>query len=118
MPYLQFMVNIQVPNETEFALELSKHGAKTLNKPDALMSVSVTYNKTLTFAGTLEPAFALTVISLDNLNTEENERYSVAFSKFIEEKLNIPSDRGYITFQDPGRGFSGFKGTTFATIFA
>ncbi|KAJ6606369.1 Tautomerase/MIF superfamily [Mycena vulgaris] len=118
MPYLELLVNVPIPNETEFALEFSKLGAQVLGKPEAYITVSITLNKTLTFAGTLEPAFALTVTSLDNLNPEANEKYSVQLSEFFTSRLNIPNDRGYITFHDPGRGYIGFKGTTFATIFA
>ncbi|KAJ7349027.1 Tautomerase/MIF superfamily [Mycena albidolilacea] len=118
MPYLELMVNVQVPNETEFALEFSKVGAKALGKPEAYITVSITHNKTLTFAGTLDPAFALVVTSLDNLNPEANDKYSAILSEFLKEKLGIPNDRGYITFQDPGRGFIGYKGTTFASLWA
>ncbi|KAJ6620292.1 Tautomerase/MIF superfamily [Mycena sp. CBHHK59/15] len=118
MPYLELMTNVQIPNETEFALEFSKFSAKTLGKPEAYITVSVTYNKTLTFAGTLDPAFACTVVSLDNLNPEVNEKYSASLSEFFQHKLGTPSDRGYITFHDPGRGYLGFKGTTFMSIFA
>lgn len=37
-------------------------GAKALGKPEAYITVSITHNKTLTFGGTLEPAFALVVV--------------------------------------------------------
>ncbi|KAK7006751.1 Tautomerase/MIF superfamily [Favolaschia claudopus] len=104
MPYLELMVNIQV-------------GAEILGKPEAYITTSITYNKTLTFAGTLDPAFALTIISLGNLSAEKNERYSAALAQFFKDKLGIASDRGYINFHDPGNGYLGFKGTTFATIF-
>ncbi|KAJ7677245.1 Tautomerase/MIF superfamily [Mycena rosella] len=118
MPYLELLVNVPIPNDTEFALEFSKVAAKTLGKPEAYITVSTSVNKTLTFAGTLEPAFALSVVSLDNLNPEANEKYSAVLSEFFQSKLGIPNDRGYITFHDPGRGYIGFKGTTFETIFA
>ncbi|KAJ7826642.1 Tautomerase/MIF superfamily [Mycena leptocephala] len=117
MPYLELMVNVQIPNETEFALEFSKVGAKALGKPEAYITTSITFNKTLTFAGTLEPAFALSIVSLDNINPEANEKYSAILSEFFQSKLGIPNDRGYINFCDPGRGYLGYKGTTFATIF-
>ncbi|KAJ6500630.1 Tautomerase/MIF superfamily [Mycena sanguinolenta] len=117
MPYLELMVNVKIPNEREFALEFSKIGAKALEKPEAYITTSVTYNQTLTFAGTFEPAFALTVVSLDNLNPEANEKYSAVLSEFFKDKLGIPNDRGYIRFTDPGRGFLGYQGTTFTTIF-
>ncbi|KAJ7460913.1 Tautomerase/MIF superfamily [Mycena galericulata] len=118
MPYLELLVNVQIPNETEFALTFSKAAAEALGKPEKYITVSVAYNKALTFAGTLEPAFALSVISLDNLGPEVNEKYSAILSEFFKSKLGIPNDRGYITFHDPGRGYLGYKGTTFATIFA
>ncbi|KAJ6500631.1 Tautomerase/MIF superfamily [Mycena sanguinolenta] len=118
MPYLELMVNMKIPNETEFSLELSKFGAKALGRPESYMSTSVTYNQTLAFAGTLEPAFALTVVILNDLNPEANEKYSAALSQFLQDKLGIPNDRGYINFCDPGRAFLGYKGTTFATILA
>ncbi|KAJ7287086.1 Tautomerase/MIF superfamily [Mycena rebaudengoi] len=118
MPSLVLMTNVQIPNPSEFALEFSKVSAAVLRKPEAYITVSVTYNATLTFAGTLEPAFALSVTSLDNLSPDANEEYSATLSRFFQEKLGTPADRGYITFTDPGRGYLGFKGTTFATIFA
>ncbi|KAJ7221688.1 Tautomerase/MIF superfamily [Mycena pura] len=117
MPYLELMVNVDIKDEKAFALELSKVGAEALGKPEAYITVSVTVNQTLTFAGTFDPAFSLSVVSLDNLGPEQNEKYSAILSKFLDDKLGIPSDRGYICFQDPGRGYLGYKGTTFATIF-
>ncbi|KAJ7063578.1 Tautomerase/MIF superfamily [Mycena amicta] len=117
MPFLDLKVNVQVADEQDLAKQLSKVSAETLGKPEAYITVCVTVNKTLTFGGTFEPAFSLSVVSLDNLSTELNEKYSAAFTKFLAEKLGIPNDRGYIIFSDPGRGYLGFQGTTFATIF-
>ncbi|KAJ7826643.1 Tautomerase/MIF superfamily [Mycena leptocephala] len=116
MPTLDLIVNVQIANELDFALEFAKVGAKALGRPESFFSTIVSYNKTLTFGGTLEPAFALTVTSLDNLNPEANEKYSAIFSEFLKSELGIPNDRGYINFCDPGRGFIGYKGTTFATL--
>jgi len=116
MPTLELIINVEIVEQAKFALEFAKIGAKALGKPEALMSTIVSFNNSLTFAGTLDPTFALTVTSLDNLNPEANEKYSAAFAEFIENKLGIPKDRGYITFQDPGRGYIGWKGTTFASL--
>ncbi|KAJ7090375.1 Tautomerase/MIF superfamily [Mycena belliarum] len=118
MPYLELLVNVPVHDETELALEFSKVAARALSKPESYITVSITFNKTLTFGGTLEPAFALRVVSLDNLSPSLNEGYSKILSEFITSKFGIPNDRGYINFDDPGRGYLGFKGTTFDTIFA
>ncbi|KAF8164018.1 Tautomerase/MIF superfamily [Pholiota molesta] len=118
MPVLNLTTNVKIPDAKAFALEFSKFGADTLKKPEAYISVFVTYNETLTFGGTFEPAFSLRIDTLDNLSEELNEGYSKAFSAFFQEKLGTQSNRGYITFIDPGRAYIGYEGTTCATIFA
>ncbi|KAJ7776873.1 hypothetical protein DFH07DRAFT_731605 [Mycena maculata] len=75
-------------------------GAKTLNRPEVFISVSITYNKTLTFAGS--------AIHRDELNRETNEKNSAIYSEFIKRKLGIPNACGYIVFPYPGRAFMGF----------
>lgn len=45
---------------------------------------------------------------MGQISPELNEGYSREFSKYIEEKLNIPNDRGYIGFFDPGRANLGY----------
>jgi len=54
---------------------------------------------------------------LDKISPSLNEEYSRRFSEFLEGELEIPKDRGYIEFFDPGRTHLGYNGTTFATIF-
>ncbi|KAF7353718.1 hypothetical protein MVEN_01057000 [Mycena venus] len=109
---------LQITNQAEFSLNFAKAGAKALGKPEAVMSTIVSFNNSLTFGGTLDPAFSLTVTSLDNLSSEANEKYSATFSDFIDSNLGIPKDRGYIIFRDPGREYMGYKGTTFASLWA
>jgi hypothetical protein len=92
--------------------------AETLDKPEKYIETSYTYNETLSFNGTFEPAFILTVVrhpsflpssmplysiltcsaqtSLDNINPESNEKYSKALFDFFKKKLDIPGDRGYM----------------------
>ncbi|KAJ7915572.1 Tautomerase/MIF superfamily [Mycena leptocephala] len=107
MPYLELMVNVQIPNETEFALEFSKVGAKALGKPEAYITTSITFNKTSPLREPWSlPLRSASCVSLDNINPEANEKYSAILSEFFQSKLGIPNDRGYI-----------YKGTTFATIF-
>ncbi|KAF8162838.1 Tautomerase/MIF superfamily [Crassisporium funariophilum] len=117
MPTLNLVTNVKIADAKAFALEFSKFGAETLAKPEAYITVFITYNETLTFAGTFDPAISLRIDSLDNINREVNEKYSKAFFDFFQEKLGVPSNRGYIAFIDPGRANMGHQGTTFATIF-
>ncbi|KAF8638807.1 hypothetical protein AX17_001865 [Amanita inopinata Kibby_2008] len=115
MPYLKLTTNIA--DGKAFALEFSKLGAEILGKPEKYISVSITYNETLTFDGTFDPALQLAITSLDNINPQANDLYSKRFFEFFKDKLGVPDDRGYISFLDPGRANVGYRNTTFATIF-
>ncbi|PFH52482.1 hypothetical protein AMATHDRAFT_140110 [Amanita thiersii Skay4041] len=117
MPYLQLTTNVKVEDPKGFAREFSKLGAEVLGKPEGYISVSIAQNDTLTFGGSFDPAFQLLVISLDNINPQVNEVYSKKFFQFFKDKLNIPDNRAYITFIDPGRANIAHQSTTFATIF-
>jgi len=117
MPTLNLITNVKITELKDFALEFSKIGAKILAKPEAYISVIITYNESLTFGGTFDPAFNLRIDSLDNINQQANERYSKEFFEFFQQQLGVPANRGYITFIDPGRENMGHDGTTFGTIF-
>ncbi|TFK96900.1 Tautomerase/MIF superfamily [Pterulicium gracile] len=120
MPFLDLLTNVKLENPQlkSFLLDFSKAGAEILDKPESYISVCYTFNDTLTFNGNFDPAFQLRVTSLNNVNAESNEKYTVAFTKFLKDKLGLADDRGYIAFNDPGMAFVGHKNTTFATIFA
>ncbi|KAJ7574525.1 hypothetical protein C8J56DRAFT_464919 [Mycena floridula] len=47
------------------------------------------------------------VVSLDNLSPEQHKIYNKAWFDFFQKRLGIPSNRGYITFIDPGRAYLG-----------
>ncbi|KAH9038946.1 Tautomerase/MIF superfamily [Lactarius pseudohatsudake] len=117
MPTLTVETNVKLSNPKEFVLNLSKLGADILKKPEKYISISYRYNEFLTFSGTFDPAFQLTVISLDNITPESTEAYSNSLFTFLKDTLGVPGDRGYIVFNDPGRAYIGHEGTTFAQIF-
>ncbi|KAJ7146053.1 hypothetical protein C8R44DRAFT_756453, partial [Mycena epipterygia] len=73
-----------------------------------------TYNETVTFAGTHDPAFVLRVLS--GAGTERNEVMSKTLFAHLAEALGTPSDRGYIVFNNPGAINLGYQGMTFATL--
>jgi len=117
MPSLVLTTNVKVPDVREFVVEFSKVAAKTLGKPEQYISISYNYDENLSFHGTFDPAFLMTITSLDNINPTVNEKYSKAFFAHFEAKLGVPGDRGYITFFDPGRAYLGHEATTFKVIF-
>ncbi|KAI0253808.1 Tautomerase/MIF, partial [Lactifluus subvellereus] len=108
----------QVTDPRSFVLNFSRAAADLLEKPEQYISVSYRYNEFLSFHGTFEPAFLLTITSLDNITPERNETYSSGFFTILERELGTRGERGYITFYDPGRANLGHQGTTFAQIFA
>ncbi|KAG6861655.1 hypothetical protein C0995_013657 [Termitomyces sp. Mi166 len=83
MPVLELTTNVKL-------------GAETLKKPELYITVKYIYNETLTFQGTLDPAFTMNIISLGNLNETANEAYSRAFFDFFKERLGVQGDRGYM----------------------
>ena len=85
-----------------------------LGKPETYISIQYNYNECLSFAGTLDPAFLLVIVSfqaiyhiipyllrhvqtsLDNLTPDANEKYSAALFDYFKEKLNVKGNRGYM----------------------
>ncbi|KAF8610713.1 Tautomerase/MIF [Ceratobasidium sp. AG-I] len=120
MPAIQLSTNVKPRDEAhekELVLEISKFTAEILAKPEKYISVKFEHVPTLTFGGTFDPAFLMHITSLGNINPEVNQTYSKALFDYLAKTLNIPGDRGYITFYDPGNAYLGHAGTTFETIF-
>ncbi|KAI0922704.1 hypothetical protein AcW1_002722 [Taiwanofungus camphoratus] len=109
--------NVAVADTAAFLRNFTEFAAKTLSKPSFAVAVSYTHNKDLAFAGTVDPALLLTVVSVGNLGPEQNERISKAFAEYFKETLGVPVERGYIVFADPGSAYIGFKAGTVATVY-
>jgi len=117
MPSLSLKTNVKIADPKAFSLEFSKFGAELLGKPEGYITVDYTYNETMTFAGTHDPAFTLTIVSLGNLAPHQTEKYSAIIFEWLKEKIGAKGNRGYIVFHDPGNANIGHEGTTFASIF-
>ncbi|KAN0127574.1 Tautomerase/MIF [Lactarius tabidus] len=121
MPALTLETNVKVSKSTttrtQFHLSQSQLGAEMLKRPEKYVLISYRYNEFLSFNGSFDPAFQLTVIALDNVTPECTEEYSKTFFAFLNNTLGVPGDRGYILFNDPGRAHVGHEGTTFVQIF-
>ncbi|KAJ7146001.1 Tautomerase/MIF [Mycena epipterygia] len=121
MPIFELTTNVKVADPKAFSLVLNKAAIAALAVAlgpgivDEYMTVSYTYNETVTFAGTHDPAFVLHVSS--GAETEKNEAMSKILFVHLEEALGAPSDRGYILFNNSGLINVGHKGTTFANLF-
>ncbi|KAF8842527.1 Tautomerase/MIF [Paxillus ammoniavirescens] len=115
MPMILLTTNVKLASDEAtkaFVTDLSKFSAKTIGKDEKVFSVNFTHNPYLTFGGTFEPAFMLSITSLGNVNPTNSQLWSKAFTDFFKEKLGVASDRGYIAFLDPGEDFIGMRGST------
>ncbi|KAJ3540272.1 hypothetical protein NMY22_g4370 [Coprinellus aureogranulatus] len=108
MPALELTVNVPIPDEQAFVAEFSKAASRILSKPEQHFLINVKHNPNLCFAGTLDPAFLLTVDILDTSNPESNAQSSKEFFALLKSKFNIEDTRGYIIYNDPGRSNWGF----------
>ncbi|RDX55203.1 Tautomerase/MIF [Lentinus brumalis] len=113
MPSLDLRTNVTVEDPKALCLQFSKLAAEVLGKPETYISVHLDQGKPLTFAGSFEPAFLLTIMGL-GFTEERNPQIADVVFKFLKEKLNVPGDRGYIHFVDPGPHWIGYNNTTVA----
>ncbi|KAL1681173.1 Tautomerase/MIF superfamily [Schizophyllum commune] len=116
MPLVDLATNVSVADVKALSLELSKAAAQILGKPEAFVGVRIQAGEVLSFGGSHEPAYMLSVTDL-NTTREINEARSKALSEWLTEKLGLPNDRGLIAFIDPGANNLGFKGTSIVTFF-
>ena len=130
MPNVQLVTNVELSKEQHKALtvDLSETSAKVLGKPPSLFVVNIRQGEVLSFGGTFDPCmyirlrwcsvilelkdnitymdtlvagFTLTITSLNIYSPEANVKFAAGFTQWLEEKLGVSSDRGYITFYDP-----------------
>ncbi|KAF9238201.1 Tautomerase/MIF superfamily [Melanogaster broomeanus] len=123
MPMLLLATNVKFASEDAtkaFVTDFSKVLASQSHTyaSEAWFSVYFSYNPYMTFAGTFDPAVLLTIASMFNTNPTNSKLWSKAFADYFQEKLGVPSDRGYMAFFDPGPEFIGTRGTSVAALIA
>lgn len=77
------------------------------------MDVKIQDECCLCFAGSFDPAFIANIYSIGKITPEMNENTSAGLSKFFQEEMGLPNDRGYISFHDMKATNIGWKGATF-----
>lgn len=87
-----------------------------LDKPKSYLTVILHDEAKMAWEGTFDPAYVLRITSLGQVTPHKNVSTSKALSEFFAERLKAPNTRGYIIFNDPGRDFIGYKGTTFGSM--
>ncbi|KAG7087177.1 hypothetical protein E1B28_013158 [Marasmius oreades] len=138
MPTIRVETNVKVADEKDFVLGFSKvriwkHSnetatpsltldvklaSETLKTPEALFGVILQQNQTFCFAGSLEPCFSCSLTGITVGNPGVNQAVVREFTKYLEKKLGVSNDRGYVFLQNPGANNVGFKGETCDIVFA
>ncbi|KAF9059308.1 Tautomerase/MIF superfamily, partial [Rhodocollybia butyracea] len=114
MPIVQLTTNVKVADEKALSLSLAKAAAESFGM-EGFISTSVSYNETLNFGGTHEPAFVLNLVIV-GLVVEKHDGYAKSLFNFFEKELGVHSNRGYIIFNDPGAERIGYSGMTYKTL--
>jgi len=118
MPLIELETNIHLKLEDSKALvvKLSKLSSQILGKPENVIAVKYTHNEVLCWEGTFDPAFVLSVGSINDFSPEKNPSIIEQYTNFLKENLGVDDKRGFIILRDVGAHTTGYKGTTVAKL--
>lgn len=112
MPTLQISTNIDIANSEQLVADASQLVAGMLGKPEMYVLVVINPKCVMSFGGKDDPAALLSLHSL-GLPESEIKSYSENLCEFINQQLNISTDRIYINFESPPRTHWGWNNSTF-----
>ena len=114
MPQLKIQTNARMPDDRreDFLKKASALLARSLEKPERYIMVSLDLSEELLFGGSGDPAASLELYSL-GFPTEKANPLAKELSDFLEEEIGIPHERVFIRFYDHPRSLWGWNGATF-----
>ncbi|KAF9264383.1 Tautomerase/MIF [Marasmius fiardii PR-910] len=118
MPFIRVETNVKVADEKGFILGFSKLAAEVLGMDEKLFGVILQQDDNFSFGGTFDPCFNCTVLAIAIGSPGVNRKISQAFTKYLEDKLGVSNDRGYIFMENPVANNVSFKGDTADIVFA
>ncbi|CAL8470939.1 g10481 [Coccomyxa elongata] len=115
MPILQITTNVpdDVVTNSDTLKLLSKAVTDGVGKPEQYVLITLNAGKSVMFGGTEAPAAYGELLSIGAIGGDKNKSISKLVADILETKLNIPSDRFYLTFHDMARSDVGWKKSTF-----
>jgi phenylpyruvate tautomerase len=111
MPYLRLETNVGIQNEEKFLKDLSNLIAKSLNKPERYVMVSVETKKMI-FDGKADPCAVLELKSI-GFPKDKAEKLSGELCDFVEKNTGVRKERIYLNFVDFDGSMWGWNGATF-----
>ena len=114
MPLLSIKTSAPAPAEADALLgDLSRELAGWLGKPERYVMTLLETDLPMAFAGDQAPCAYVEVKSIGALNGDRPASISAALCNLLAQRLGVPGDRIYISFEDvPGRMW-GWDGGTF-----
>ena len=109
MPYINVSTSAKVNDKEKLLEEISNLISSLTNKSKRFVMVRIDDNCQMYF-GDDKPSCFLEIKSIGSLNPSEMAK---PISDFVYEKMEIPLDRIYISFEDVPASFWAWNGRTF-----
>ena len=109
MPYINVSTSAKVENKNKFLEEISILISSLTKKSKRFVMAKLDENSQMYFEDE-SPCCFLEIKSIGSLNPSE---MAMPISKFINEKMGIPIDKVYISFEDVSASMWSWNGRTF-----
>ena len=109
MPYINLATSVKVDDKKKLLEEISILVSSLTNKSKRFVMAKLDDNSEMYFADQ-SPCCFLEIESIGSLNPSEMAK---PISNFIHQKIGIPMDRIYISFEDVSASMWAWNGRTF-----
>ena len=109
MPYINVSTSAKIENKKKLLEEISELVSSLTNKSNKFVMAKLDDNSEMYF-GDRSPCCFLEIKSIGSLNPSEMAK---PISKFVYEKMGIPIDKIYISFEDVSASMWAWNGRTF-----
>jgi phenylpyruvate tautomerase PptA (4-oxalocrotonate tautomerase family) len=110
MPYINISTSAKIVDKKKLLEEISILVSSLTNKSKRFVMAKLDYNPEM-FFDDLSPCCFLEIKSIGSLNPSEMAK---PISNFVYEKMGIPKDKIYISFEDVPASTWAWNGRTFA----
>ena len=109
MPYINVSTSAKIENKKKLLEEISELVSSLTNKSKKFVMAKLDDNSEMYF-GDQSPCCFLEIKSIGSLNPSEMAK---PISNFVYEKMGIPIDKIYISFEDVSAAMWAWNGRTF-----
>ncbi|SMQ48239.1 unnamed protein product [Zymoseptoria tritici ST99CH_3D7] len=96
----ELRTNVIVKDEFTLVTDLSFHLAARYARPNSSIMVQVQHSACLSFGGTFDPCYILTLQAVpSSMGPTTNKRNAALIQAFMADTMKVPAERGIIKFQ-------------------